>query len=403
MTSTKDTMDTKDTNAATATTTTVEEAVEQAKRAFALKKYESSVEHYATALELLTEKAGEDAPETADLYFSYGKALLENAIAQTSVLGKDQPEEAVEVEESKGDAEEEAGDDDPAVDIFAQAQKAEEDDEEEDEEEDGEPEDDFNAAWEVLDLARAIYEKQKEADDDEEVRLKLADTYIALGDVSLETEKFEQAITDYETALALKIDLLPLSSRHIAEAEYKLSIALDLTSGRLSDAIVHAELALKSVETRLAELREGPSAQPPPPPKDDPKGKGKSTTRRLVRDDLVQNMTSAQIESEIKELAGLKDDLALKVEELKTSPNHTTTATAPALAAEALDKELNVASSTASVPVTVVNDLTSMVVKKKKKVPQESATVKRKADADVEAESSPTEKKARLDTDVADP
>ena len=58
----------------------------------------------------------------------------------------------------------------------------------EDEEEDedgGEPEDDFNAAWEVLDLARAIYEKQK--DEDEEVMLKLADTYIALGDISLET------------------------------------------------------------------------------------------------------------------------------------------------------------------------------------------------------------------------
>jgi HAT1-interacting factor 1 len=59
-----------------------------------------------------------------------------------------------------------------------------------DEDDDGEEvglEDDFNAAWEVLDLARAIYEKQKEKDGDEEVMLKLADTYITLGDVSLET------------------------------------------------------------------------------------------------------------------------------------------------------------------------------------------------------------------------
>ena len=31
---------------------TIEEAVEHAKRAFALKKYEQSVDHYATALEL---------------------------------------------------------------------------------------------------------------------------------------------------------------------------------------------------------------------------------------------------------------------------------------------------------------------------------------------------------------
>lgn len=76
------------------------------------------------------------------------------------------------------------------MDLFAEAEKAvaEADgavEEEEEEEEEGEPEDDFNAAWEVLDLARAIYEKQQE--DDDEVKLKLAETYIYLGDVSLET------------------------------------------------------------------------------------------------------------------------------------------------------------------------------------------------------------------------
>jgi hypothetical protein len=35
----------------------------------------------------------EDAPEMADLYFAYGKALLENAIAQNSVLGKEQQQQ----------------------------------------------------------------------------------------------------------------------------------------------------------------------------------------------------------------------------------------------------------------------------------------------------------------------
>lgn len=83
-----------------------------------------------------------------------------------------------------GDAEE-----DTPVDLFGEASKAvEEADEDEDEDaEEGEPEDDFNAAWEVLDLARALYEKQQEEDD--EIKLKLADTFIYLGDVSLETGK----------------------------------------------------------------------------------------------------------------------------------------------------------------------------------------------------------------------
>lgn len=93
-----------------------------------------------------------------------------------------------------GDGDEE----DPAVDLFAQAAKAvaeadaaeaqgegQEEDEDGEDEDDGEPEDDFNAAWDALELARSIYEKR--AEEGELVRLALADTLISLGDVSLET------------------------------------------------------------------------------------------------------------------------------------------------------------------------------------------------------------------------
>ena len=164
-----------------------------------------------------TEKHGDDAPELADVYFAYGRALLENAISQSSVLGKDQAEEALAGDKGKchnhtkstvrtdgvgyGTEDEVANknaflsfsgdpEDDEPVDLFGQASKAaEEDDDEDDENEEegdgGEPEDDFNAAWEVLDLARALYEKQQ--DESDEIKLKLAETYICLGDVSLET------------------------------------------------------------------------------------------------------------------------------------------------------------------------------------------------------------------------
>lgn len=206
---------------------TVETALEHARRAFALKKYEQAVEHYATALELQsvpssflhaltsnalrTKKLQHDAPEMADLYFSYGKALLENAIAQASVLGKE-PESGPEGEEEKrmfsrvlhcisptpfsigsrngpilefgdeGDGEDEDG----AMDLLGEsAKEPEEESDDEEEGEEGEPEDDFNAAWEVFELARGIYEKASDGDDI--IKLKLADTYIALGDVSLET------------------------------------------------------------------------------------------------------------------------------------------------------------------------------------------------------------------------
>ena len=52
-----------------------------------------------------------------------------------------------------------------------------------------EPEDDYNAAWEVLDVARTIYIKVLEDSQGEmkDEKMKLADTYLALGDVSCET------------------------------------------------------------------------------------------------------------------------------------------------------------------------------------------------------------------------
>ncbi|KAG1723827.1 uncharacterized protein EDB91DRAFT_1240024 [Suillus paluster] len=392
---------------------TVETALEHARRAFALKKYEQAVEHYATALELQTKRHGEDAPETANLYFSYGKALLENAISQASVLGKEQPENGDEAEEKpsvngKGPILSFSGDADEGVDLFGQAAIAEEEEEGEEENgegegEDGEPEDDFNAAWEVLELARAIYEKGK--DEDDEIKMKLAETYIALGDVSLETEKFDQAITDYSEGLALKIDLLPISSRQIAEAHYKLSIVLDLTSGRLSDAILHAEKALASVDARLAELRDGIDGKLFPAPsqetKADKKGKGKGKGKAVgsgVHADSVRNLTKSQMEAEIKECEGLQEDLALKVEELKTTPSEPTES-APAMVARALDAELNAKPVSVPGQPAVVNDLTSLVVKKKKKATEADAPAKRRAD-DGDGDASPTAKKAKLEEDV---
>jgi len=97
---------------------------------------------------------------------------------------------------------------------------------------------------------------------------------------------------------------------------YKLSIALDLTAGRLADAIHHAQRALESIEARLVELQKGLAGTLPPLPessdvKDKDKGKGKQVA--LASEELVQNRTQAQIEAEIKELGELKQDLALKV------------------------------------------------------------------------------------------
>ena len=219
------------------------------------------------------------------------------------------------------------------MDIFADAEKAIEEEEEEEEDPEAEPEDDFNAAWEVLDLARAIFDKQK--DESEEAKLKLADTYMSLGDVSLETgssifsimglsanfnsspEKFDQAVKDYTTGLSLKQELLPFSSRHIAEAHYRLCLVLDMTPGQLAAAISHVEKALQSVEARIGELRVGPQQQSAPPASD-PKGKGRAemVSHSLLKGDSVHDLSPQEIEAELKEMDELRSDLMLKVHDV---------------------------------------------------------------------------------------
>jgi len=129
-------------------------------------------------------------------------------------------------------------------------------------------------------------------------------------------EKFDQAVKDYTAGLGLKRELLPLSSRHIAEAHYRLCLVLDMTPGQLSAAISHVEKALQSVEARLEELRVGPHQRSDPPSSaSDPmgKGKGKMVASSLLKGDSVHDLSPQEIEAELKEMDELRSDLMLKV------------------------------------------------------------------------------------------
>lgn len=154
----------------------------------------------------------------APLLLSYGKSLFEIAVSQQGVLGRE--ELAKEQSEwgpvhvrkpySRGTRSavtqaiiEKAGgasssSENPAFQ-FSESVETEEgetvpasagDDaegEDADGPEDEEPEDEFGEAWEVLDLARAIYEKQMQEDKEANVNRELGDCHLLLGDISLET------------------------------------------------------------------------------------------------------------------------------------------------------------------------------------------------------------------------
>jgi tetratricopeptide (TPR) repeat protein len=106
--------------------------------------------------------------------------------------------------------------------------------------------DDLQLAWEVLDMSRVIYSKQP---SDKANDLRLAEVNIALGDVSLESEQFDIAVSDYKSALSLKMHWLEPSDRTIAELYYKIGCAYELDK-KISDAMEHVGRCLELLQSR---------------------------------------------------------------------------------------------------------------------------------------------------------
>ena len=115
-------------------------------------------------------------------------------------------------------------------------------DQDDDDAVDADEEDDFVNAYEVLDLARVLLlkrlneseklhgEEQTASQDFSQLKELLADTYDLQAEISLEGERFPAAVMDLRSALELKADLFPQDSSILAEAHYKLSLALEFSS-----------------------------------------------------------------------------------------------------------------------------------------------------------------------------
>jgi HAT1-interacting factor 1 len=172
--------------------------------------------------------------------------------------------------------------------------------------EDESEDDDFGTAWVSLDLARVLFARQleelerasattvptetppadaqridkgKERADPEpahvvRVKTRLADTHGLLGDISLEHEEYGAAVDDFRAALALKRALYAPASSVVAEAHYKLSLALEFVSienragaadggeelrydaAMRAEAAAQMEAAIGSARARLAKEEE---------------------------------------------------------------------------------------------------------------------------------------------------
>ncbi|CAO3567836.1 unnamed protein product [Mortierella alpina] len=275
-------------------------------KAFALQDYELAVEKFGLASEMLGQVYGETNPKCANTLFMYGKALLEHAIQQSSVLGgvtekKSKDElEAVVAAAAGGSSTSASSSAAPNNPRFVFEGDEDEDEEEEGDEEGGaaeggeEDQDDFAVAWDVLDLARVLYHRM----GTEEALLKLGDVHIALGDVSLESENFEQAVADFREAITVKEARLEPDDRQLAEAHYKLALALEYSPTESDKAQEHIHKATTVLKARIQKLNDLLAS-----------GKGKARAT-----DATENET--MMAKELVELHELVGEMDQKVQDL---------------------------------------------------------------------------------------
>ncbi len=133
--------------------------------------------------------------------------------------------------------------------------------------EDEEDPSNLQLAWEMLELAKEIFLKHAgslEAMDPVRLQLerKLDETYLTLGEVSIENENYEQAIEDLTTCLKRRQELLPRDSRCIAETFYQLGVAQGFNL-QFDEAIESLGEAIGTLETRIVNLKNKTESKDP--------------------------------------------------------------------------------------------------------------------------------------------
>ncbi|KAI8910351.1 SHNi-TPR-domain-containing protein [Gorgonomyces haynaldii] len=314
------------------------ELIQQGAQAFALGQFDVAAETLALAVEKQVEQCGQYALECGSTFFLYGKALLASAAQKNTVLGDkvDQTEEEPDIDSNL------AKEAKPSSHFVFEDQEEETEDQETtalEEIEVTEETDDLELAWENLDVARLIFEKS----DTLESKLALADVHLALGDVSLESENFDQAVQDFTACLELKAQLLPEDHRERAEAHYKLALAYEYTE--------QIEAAIEQVNASIAVLHKKIETL-----KGTDEGKGKGTEPVLSEKEL----------EEVKEIEALFPEMESKLSDLTA-----------ALEKEEAEGVIGEASEKPAVADQPVQDISGLVKPKRKETEETQDEVKK--------------------------
>jgi len=113
-------------------------------------------------------------------------------------------------------------------------------------------------AWEMLELAKVAYTHKVDALTKEEekrpIQMKVCETLLTLGEVSLENETYDQAVVDITECLTKRKELHAADSRRIAETHYQLGVALGHFN-KFDDAVKSLEEAIACLKLRMENLK----------------------------------------------------------------------------------------------------------------------------------------------------
>jgi len=193
------------------------------------------------------EKKSEEEKETAEKKPEKDVEKEKDSAMETEESEKEKTEEGSQDEKETKD-EESVGDGD--VDAKEGKDKQEQEAEEE------EDPSNLQLSWEMLELAKVAYTNKLATADEEKklVEMKICEVLLTLGEVSLESETYEQAVADITECLTKRKVLHEADSRRIAETHYHLGVALGHFN-KFDEAVSALQSAIDCIKLRIENLK----------------------------------------------------------------------------------------------------------------------------------------------------
>ncbi|XVF15674.1 hypothetical protein REPUB_Repub09cG0175100 [Reevesia pubescens] len=299
-----------------------DELTEKGSKAFKENDFPEAADCFSRALEIRVAHHGELAIECLNAYYMYGRSLLYKAQDEADPLVSVPKKEGATNQDSNKEGSIKSGvtressvasvSSNSKQDVGGKNEEESNDDSDSDdvgEADEDLDESDLDFAWKMLDIARAIAEKQQLGDTMEKV-----DILSALAEVALEREDIESSLGDYQKALSILQRLVEPDHRQIAELNFRICMCLEIGS-QPKEAIAYCQKAISVCKSRLERLENEVKIS---------SGSASSSAASELGDGVQQSSSGTQTvksvkdkEAEIETLAGLAEDLEKKLEDLQ--------------------------------------------------------------------------------------